>query len=566
MQVRRRIDGDDRPHVISGDLHGEDPPYIEAEVKNALKAFYLRKRVTEDALCDLMLYIYTELNLKNIILIVLLDIECTFDNIWWAALKTQLLAYKCPVNLYATVWGYLGDWEAFADDVVLMFSVQSASSVEEDSNRVLAHMHYWGVKNKLRFTPLKINSMMLTSKLKYDDPLVQINSEQISLVGEIRLLGLTIDRKLTFIPYVAKACKKAINIHKELVRAAKATWGLSLEVVRTIYIAVIEPIVLVRKVAWLYEVKRNKYMGDTFVDRELKRPVYFGDLPHPVHLREMGYDSVEDPNLEPSHRSWATNLYRQKPNRGQSRHDPYGIASRRGNLALNATTRSLLHGLSGRNGRALKSDTEGENRHDLPEIVTEDRAVCLFWAVDAGIAGNERANELVKQAVLAKKTEADYDRFPLSYAKKYLCRFKLRNSLYCVYDPAKIQNVLHVLDECGMFLRKRMALKTRIDVQNTQRHFPKIMENPIKREKFLKFCSVVIKVKKVGSSARSLSRLRRPVSRDGMVIVTVIDKAIAGTGGPKVVLRGAMRVICLKLDSHSNFRPVVAVFFDLRTQ
>ncbi|GBP14790.1 hypothetical protein EVAR_75386_1 [Eumeta japonica] len=45
---------------------------------------------------------------------------------------------------------------------------------------------------------------------------VHINGEQISLVGEIRLLGLTIDRKLTFIPNVAKACKKATNIYKGL--------------------------------------------------------------------------------------------------------------------------------------------------------------------------------------------------------------------------------------------------------------------------------------------------------------------------------------------------------------
>ncbi|GBP51981.1 hypothetical protein EVAR_45830_1 [Eumeta japonica] len=38
---------------------------------------------------------------------------------------------------------------------------------------------------------------MLTKQLKYDDPVVHMNGEQISLVCEIRLLDLTIDRKLT---------------------------------------------------------------------------------------------------------------------------------------------------------------------------------------------------------------------------------------------------------------------------------------------------------------------------------------------------------------------------------
>ncbi|GBP30615.1 Putative 115 kDa protein in type-1 retrotransposable element R1DM [Eumeta japonica] len=91
----------------------------------------------------------------------------------------------------------------------------------------LARVHCWGVRNKLRFAPSKTNSMVLTKKLKYDDPVVHMNGERISSVGEIRLLGLTIDKKLTFIPHVAKACKKATNIYKGLARAAKATWGLS---------------------------------------------------------------------------------------------------------------------------------------------------------------------------------------------------------------------------------------------------------------------------------------------------------------------------------------------------
>ncbi|GBP56203.1 hypothetical protein EVAR_41389_1 [Eumeta japonica] len=40
----------------------------------------------------------------------------------------------------------------------------------------------------------------------------------------------------------------------------------------------------VKKVDCLYEVKRVKDMEDTFVDRELEKCVYFGDLIHPAHL------------------------------------------------------------------------------------------------------------------------------------------------------------------------------------------------------------------------------------------------------------------------------------------
>ncbi|GBP65877.1 Putative 115 kDa protein in type-1 retrotransposable element R1DM [Eumeta japonica] len=73
---------------------------------------------------------------------------------------------------------------------------------------------------------------------------IRISNTEIALVDEIRLLGLTINKRLTFTPHVVKACKKAANIDKGIARAANATWGLSPEIVRTIYVAVIEPIVM----------------------------------------------------------------------------------------------------------------------------------------------------------------------------------------------------------------------------------------------------------------------------------------------------------------------------------
>ncbi|GBP68557.1 hypothetical protein EVAR_53975_1 [Eumeta japonica] len=87
-----------------------------------------------------------------------------------AGFENQLLVHKCPVNLYGMVMGYLRDREAFADDVVLMFSGQSASALEAETNRALAHVRDWGDRNKLRFAPSKTNAMVLTRKLKFDVP------------------------------------------------------------------------------------------------------------------------------------------------------------------------------------------------------------------------------------------------------------------------------------------------------------------------------------------------------------------------------------------------------------
>ncbi|GBP46653.1 hypothetical protein EVAR_86905_1 [Eumeta japonica] len=45
---------------------------------------------------------------------------------------------------------------------------------------------------------------------------------------------------------------------------------------------------------------------------------------------------------------------------------------------------------------------------------------------------------------------------------QYLHRFKLKDSPYCACDPAKIQDVLHVLEECPMFLRGVWHWKRRL--------------------------------------------------------------------------------------------------------
>ncbi|GBP83403.1 hypothetical protein EVAR_63068_1 [Eumeta japonica] len=121
------------------------------------------------------------------------------------------------------------------------------------------------------------------------------------------------------------------------------------------------------KMAWLYKAKRRKELGDNYVNRELVRPVYLGDLPHPTHVPE--------------------------------------IRDSRSSLEI-LTGSKTYHPLS------------HEARRDISEIVAEDRAVRLFWVrAHAGIARNER-NKLTERTALTKKTATTYDRFPLSHAKK----------------------------------------------------------------------------------------------------------------------------------------------------
>lgn len=117
-----------------------------------------------------------------------------------------------------------GDYcQAFADDIVLIFDGDTAQEVQRQANAALAHVQEWGVKNKLKFAPQKTKAMIITRKLKYDTPLLNMGGVDIGMSTDIKILGLIIDHKLTFNQHVAEVCKKALNIYKQLSRAAKVS-------------------------------------------------------------------------------------------------------------------------------------------------------------------------------------------------------------------------------------------------------------------------------------------------------------------------------------------------------
>ena len=70
------------------------------------------------------------------------------------------------------------------------------------------------------------------------------------------MLGLTIDRQLNFTAHIDRVCQKAIRIYKAVSTAARATWGLKPDILRMLYAAIVEPVVLYAASAWAERTKR----------------------------------------------------------------------------------------------------------------------------------------------------------------------------------------------------------------------------------------------------------------------------------------------------------------------
>ncbi|KAL0852638.1 hypothetical protein ABMA27_016898 [Loxostege sticticalis] len=232
---------------------------------------FMPQKSTEDALYNLVHRIQGKIELKKLVTLVSLDIEGAFDSAWWPAIRIRLAEERCPVNVrrlldsylehrsvklrYAgeevgrgtnkgcvqgsiggpILWNLLLDpllqelekrghyVQAFADDVIMVFDGETALEIETEANAALLFVSQWGVQNKLRFAPHKTGAMTLTRKLIHDTPHISMGGVDVGMLNKIKILGLTIDHKLTFNDHIATQTRKALDIYKQIARAAKET-------------------------------------------------------------------------------------------------------------------------------------------------------------------------------------------------------------------------------------------------------------------------------------------------------------------------------------------------------
>ncbi|GBP44901.1 hypothetical protein EVAR_24816_1 [Eumeta japonica] len=134
--------------------------------------------------------------------------------------------------------------QAFTDDVVPMFSKRLASSVKEEVKQALFHEHCWETKK-------------------------QVESTQGDVVPESRVVRAIHIYAIKPIMYFSCAWTSAmikLDVHK-ILNAVQRNVAL--------------------------KVKCDKYLPDTFLDRELKIAVYFDKLPCLACVPEIGFESVK---------------------------------------------------------------------------------------------------------------------------------------------------------------------------------------------------------------------------------------------------------------------------------
>lgn len=645
---------------------------------------FMPQKGTDDSLYTLMKHIQMKLNQKKIIIIVSLDIEGAFDSAWWPIIKLRLADSKCPINLRETINSYLNNryvnvryagmeynkkttkgciqgsiggpilWnllinpllleleqkqvycQAFADDIILVFDGESATEIEKYANVTLRHVWTWGVRNKLKFAPQKTNAMLVTNKLNYDVPRLDMGGTDIGMSRELKILGLTIDHKLNFNTHVAAICKKAINIYNQLARAARVSWGLNSEVIRVIYIAAVEPVLLYAACAWssavtkVYIKKQLNVIQRSFAQKicrayrtvslnsalvlagilpidlridevarlyEAKRGVSLPLLsgweveqmapmiyaPHPAEnfkiefnnlINEIDYSITKDldiriftdgSKIEDKVGAAISVWNREAETKAIKLAMPYFCTVYQAELlALCKAAEEIekrtdiTFGIFSDSMSALQTIININSPHPLAiktrkilkKCKDQNKRVSLFWIkAHIGLEGNERADELAKEAALKLKTKPIYDKCPVSFVKhnirratldewnkrykdsntgqitklffpdiitaypiikkititqtmtqmftghggfsSYLYRFKCKDSPSCICDPNKDETVTHLLVECPIYAKERYILQQKIETDIKERNLHIIINSP-DRNIFLKYCEEII--------------------------------------------------------------------------
>ena len=108
----------------------------------------------------------------------------------------------------------------------------------------------WASEQELQFGGKKTEIVLFTHKRNPDLGSLAINGPKLELSKEARLLGVTLDSKLTWKPHIAPITRKATTALMQCRKIVGKTWGIKPSMMKWIYTAMIRPITSYPCVSW----------------------------------------------------------------------------------------------------------------------------------------------------------------------------------------------------------------------------------------------------------------------------------------------------------------------------
>ena len=127
----------------------------------------------------------------------------------------------------------------FADDVSILVTDESKEEAAKRAQGVVDMVVEWSAKWKLTLNASKSEVSFFsvntrTSEVEWK-PVITINGEPLEFKPTPRLLGVTLDRQLTFGPQVEKVTKEAESKMRMIAMLANLEWGWPNDQLRMVY-------------------------------------------------------------------------------------------------------------------------------------------------------------------------------------------------------------------------------------------------------------------------------------------------------------------------------------------
>ena len=108
----------------------------------------------------------------------------------------------------------------------------------------------WALEQELQFSSKKTEIVQFTHKSNPDLGSFSMNGSKLQLSKKARLLGVTLNSKLTWKPIISRISRKAITALMQCRQIVGKTWGIKPSMMKWKYTAVIRPIMSHACVSW----------------------------------------------------------------------------------------------------------------------------------------------------------------------------------------------------------------------------------------------------------------------------------------------------------------------------
>ena len=147
--------------------------------------------------------------------------------------------------------------QAYADDLAVLVTGADILWIRGMAQKAINIAANWASEQELQFSSKKTEIVLFTHKRNSDLGSLSMNGSKLEVFEEARLLGVTLDSKLTWKPHITRITRKATTALMQSRQIASKTWGIKPSMMKWLYIAMLRLITSYACVSWTGGLNKN---------------------------------------------------------------------------------------------------------------------------------------------------------------------------------------------------------------------------------------------------------------------------------------------------------------------